>query len=89
MIGTNKVTGEIMKDLDPSDKNNAYYTLDKRVWGFTEELPNANVCAIEIMRPGRFFNYRHLTRIHSLNDLCGVFISKSGHFFRKEDYSHA
>lgn len=37
MIAFNRVTRQVVKNLDPSDSSDAYYSLDKRQWEFIEE----------------------------------------------------
>jgi len=38
MIAYDKTTGEIKEGLDPSNDEDEYYRLDKRVWEFIEEF---------------------------------------------------
>jgi len=39
IIARNKVTGQVVK-CNPTHPQDCYWTLDKRVWVFTEDEPN-------------------------------------------------
>jgi len=86
MIGFNKVTKEEIRDLDPSDDNDLYYQLDKRLWEFHEELeepsPVAVVHTLKIGLFGMMIKDREELRITAtLANLKqhGVWISDTGH----------
>ena len=69
MIAKNKYTGEVIRDLDPSDDNDLYYSLDKRKWEFKDEFPKTPVAYVQVIEaPGLLYSQKGIIPLRELED---------------------
>ena len=79
MIAKNIITEEIIKDLDPSDSSDLYYSLDKREWKFIDEFSQEAGFPAKPITNLIINDYQE--NIYSLKDLTNVYINTSGNLF--------
>lgn len=79
MIAKNIFTEEIIKDLDPSNENDLYYSLDKREWKFIEDFSKEAGFPTKPIAVMIIDGYEK--PVDSLKDLINIQISMIGNFF--------
>ena len=68
MIAENKYTGEVIRDLDPSDDNDLYYSLDKREWEFKDEFPKTPVAYVLVVEAPDLLPIKGIIPLRELED---------------------
>jgi len=86
MIARNKFTGEVIKDLDPSDDDNQYYHLDKREWSFEEEFDPGPLCIITTARTHDIGRFPEKRTIQTFSDLIGYKLNHFGQLYKPEEF---